>query len=117
SLSSYDLSVQVTNLLGSNVGAGIGAAVFAAILSAINKRHLKAGLGVLGDISVSGSVQRAINFPDKLAMLSENGAKLVLTSMENLVEMQDIPPSILNNTDVNFFSNNQMILQKAILNE
>ncbi len=117
SLSSYDLSVQVTNLLGSNVGAGIGAAVFAAILSAINKRHLKAGLGVLGDISVSGSVQRAINFPDKLAMLSENGAKLVLTSMENLAEMQDIPPSILNNTDVNFFSNNQRILQKAILNE
>jgi len=117
SLSNYDISVQITNLLGRNVGSGIGAAVFAAILSAIYKRQLRAGLGILGDLSVSGAIQRAINFVDKLAMLSENGAKLVLTSMENLAEMQNIPPSILNNTDVNFFSNSQMILQKAILTE
>ena len=50
-------------------------------------------------------------------MLSENGAKMALTPMDNLAEMQDIPPTILNNTDVNFFSNSQMLLQKGIMSE
>jgi len=117
SLSNYDLSVQVSSLIGSGIGYGIGASIFIAFLSAIYKRHLKSGLGVLGDISVSGAIQRSDNFSDKLAMLSENGAKMVLTPMENLAEMQDVPPTVLNNTDVNFFSNSQMILQKAISSE
>ena len=112
-----ELSIQISSLLGGSIGSSIGSSVFVAILSGIFKRQLKAGLAILGDLSVSGGVQRADNFADKLAMLSENGAKLVLTSMENLPEMQDIPPSILNNTDVNFFSNSQMILQKAIFSE
>lgn len=117
SLSNYDLSVQVSTLIGKGIGFGIGAAVFLAFLSGIYKKHIKPGVGVLGDITVSGSVQRADNFSNKLAMLSENGAKMVLTPMENLAEMKDVPPSILNNTDVNFFSNSQMILQKAILTD
>ena len=117
SLSNYDFSVQVSTLIGKGIGSGIGAAVFLALLSGIYKKHIKPGVGVLGDITVSGGVQRADNFSDKLAMLSENGARMVLTPMENLAEMKDIPPSILNNTDVNFFSNSQMILQKAILTD
>jgi ATP-dependent Lon protease len=117
SLSNYDLSVQVSTLIGKGIGFGIGAAVFLAFLSGIYKKHIKPGVGVLGDITVSGSVQRADNFSDKLAMLSENGARMVLTPMENLAEMKDVPPSILNKTDVNFFSNSQMILQKAILTD
>lgn len=117
SLSNYDFSVQVSTLIGKGIGFGIGAAVFLAFLSGIYKKHIKPGVGVLGDITVSGSVQRADNFSDKLAMLSENGARMVLTPMENLAEMNDVPPSILNNTDVTFFSNSQMILQKAILSD
>ena len=117
SLKNYDLSIQISSLIGGGIGHSIGAAVFIAILSAIYKRHLKAGLGVLGDISVGGGIQRADNFLDKLAMLSENGAKMALTPMDNLAEMQDVPPTILNNTDVNFFSNSQMILQKGIMSE
>lgn len=117
SLSNYDLSIQITSLIGSGIGPGIGAPVFIAFLSAIYKRYLKPGLAVLGDLSVSGGVTRADNFSDKLATLSENGSILVLSPMENLSELQDIPPSILNNTDVNFYSDSQMLLQKAILSE
>jgi len=117
SLGNYNLSIQLTSLIGSGIGSGIGAAVFMSVLSAIYKRHLKPGLGILGDISVGGAVQRADNFSDKLSMLSENGAKMVLTPMENLKEVQDIPPSILNKTDAIFYSDSQMLMQKAILNE
>jgi len=50
-------------------------------------------------------------------MLSENGAKVVIVPMENLNELTNIPPSVLGNTDVPLYQNNQMLMQKAILLE
>src|SRR5450756_1028084 len=78
SLKNFDISIQVTALLGSSVASGIGAAAYVAIISAIYKKNLKPALAVLGNISVGGAVERALNFSDKVSMLSENGAKLVL---------------------------------------
>ncbi|HBY56383.1 MAG TPA: ATP-dependent Lon protease [Candidatus Atribacteria bacterium] len=117
SLSNYNVSMQLSNLLGNEMSSGIGAAIYTAVLSAIHKRHLKPGISVLGDISINGAITHVDNFSDKVAMLSENGAKLILTPMDNLKEMENVPPSVLNNTDVNFYSNTQMIIQKAILSE
>lgn len=116
-LKNYDISVQITNLLGANITSGIGGAVYVAILSAIYKKNLKPGLGVLGNISIGGAIEKAINFVDKVSMLSENGAKNVVVPMDNLNELQDIPQSVLGNTDVPFYSNCQMLMQKGILNE
>jgi ATP-dependent Lon protease len=117
SLSNYNISIQLSNLIGNAMSNAIGAAVYTTILSAIHKRYLKPGIALLGDISINGAITRVDNFSDKVAMLSENGAKLILTPMENLKEMENTPPTILNNTDINFYSNTQMILQKAISNE
>ena len=81
------------------------------------KKNLKAGLAVLGNISIGGAVERASNFADKVTLLSENGAKTVLVPMENLSELGTLPTSILGKTDVPFYVNSQMLLQKAILGE
>jgi len=66
---------------------------------------------------VGGAIERARNFTDKVSMLSKNGARLVLVPMSNLNELQDLPPSVLGATDVPFYSNNQMLMQKVILGE
>ena len=117
SLKNYDISVQVTSLLGSHIASGIGAAAYVVIISGIYKRNLKPALAVLGNLSIGGAVERALNFSDKVSMLSENGAKLVLVPMSNLNELQDLPPSVLGATDVPFYGNNQMLMQKVILSE
>lgn len=117
SLSNFDLNIQVSNLMGAGIGGGIGAAVYVAILSALYKKNLKGGLSVLGNISIGGAIERALNFADKVTLLSENGAKTVLVPMDNLSEIGTIPPSILGKTDVPFYGNSQMLLQKAVLNE
>ena len=65
-------------MLGANITSGIGGAVYVAVLSAIYKKNLKPGLGVLGNISIGGAIERAINFVDNVSMLSENGAKNVI---------------------------------------
>lgn len=114
SLKNYDITIQVTNLLGASISSGIGSAVYIAIVSALYKKNLKAGLAVLGNISVGGAIERAINFADKITMLSENGAKSVIVPMDNLTELSNVPPSVLGNTDVPFYQNNQMLMQKAI---
>ncbi|BBE18580.1 ATP-dependent protease La [Aquipluma nitroreducens] len=117
SLKNFDLSIQITNMLGASISSGIGSAVYLAILSALYKKNLKAGLAVLGNISVGGAIERAINFADKITMLSENGAKTVIVPMDNLQELSNVPPTVLGNTDVPFYANNKMLMQKAILSE
>ena len=115
SLSGYDINIQISNLMGAYISGGIGSAVYIAIISAIYKKNLKPGLAVLGNISIGGAVERALNFADKVTLLSENGAKNVLAPMENINELTTIPQSILGKTDVPFYGNSQMLLQKAVL--
>ena len=117
SLKNFDVSIQVTNMLGASMSSGIGSAVYMAMISAIYKKNLKPGLAVLGNLSVGGAVERSINFADKITMLSENGAKAVIVPMDNLNELSNVPASVLGNTDVPFYSNNQMLMQKGILSE
>jgi ATP-dependent Lon protease len=115
SIKNIDITVQITNMLGGAVSSGIGSAVYIAIISSIYKKNLKQGLAVLGNISVGGAIERAINFADKITMLSENGAKTVIVPMDNLAELTNVPATVLGNTDVPFYSNNQMLMQKGLL--
>ena len=115
SLANMDITVQVTAMLGSTVHAGVGAAVFAGIISSIFNKNLKSALGIIGNISIGGAVERALNFNDKVSLLSENGAKTVLVPMENLTELTTIPATVLGKTDVPFYGNAQMIIQKMML--
>ncbi|WP_210402635.1 S16 family serine protease [Viridibacillus sp. FSL H7-0596] len=98
-----------------SLSSGIGVAVYIAIVSALYKKNLKDGLAVLGNISVGGAIERVTNFADKVTMLSENGVKSVIVPMDNLNELSNVPPIVLGNTDVPFYQNNQMLVQKAIL--
>lgn len=117
SLSNFDLTIQVSTLLGASISSGIGGAVYVSILSAIYKRNLKPGLAVLGNISIGGAIERVINLTDTITMLSENGAKTVIVPMDNLPEIAGVPQAVLGNTDVPFYSNSQMVMQKAVLGE
>jgi ATP-dependent Lon protease len=117
SLSGYDLNIQISNLMGASISGGIGCAVYVAIISAIYKKNLRAGLAVLGNISIGGAIERALNFADKVTLLSENGAKTVLVPMDNLNEITTLPSAILGKTDTPFYANSQMLLQKAVLME
>ncbi|EJX08621.1 ATP-dependent protease La [gut metagenome] len=114
SLNRLDITIQVTTLLGVSVHKGIGSAVFAGIISSIFGRNLKTGLGVIGNISIGGAIERALNFNDRVSMLSENGAKNVLVPMDNLTEMATLPATILGKTDIPFYANTQMLIQKMI---
>ncbi len=117
SINNYDFSIQITNVLGAGSFSGVGSAVYIAIISSIYKKNLKPALAVLGNISVGGAIERAKYFADKVSVLSENGAKTVIVPIDNLSELSNVPASVLGITDVPFYANTQMLLQKAILGE
>ncbi|MFA6592507.1 MAG: protease Lon-related BREX system protein BrxL [Bacteroidales bacterium] len=114
SLMRLDVNVQVTALLGTTQISGIGSAVFCSIVSSIFGRNLKSALGVIGNISIGGAIERAGNFSDRVSLLSENGAKIILVPMDNLQEVASLPATILGKTDVPFYSNAQTLIQKMI---
>lgn len=114
SLNKLDVNIQITALLGSTVHKGIGAAVFTALVSSVFNRSLKPALAVIGNISIGGAIERALNFSERVSLLSENGAKNVLVPMDNLPEMATLPATILGKTDIPFYSNSQMLIQKMI---
>lgn len=114
SLIHVDVTVQVSTLLGVRVHKGIGSAVFAGFVSSVFGKNLKPGLGIIGNISIGGAIERAFNFNDKVSMLSEYGAKNVLVPMDNLTEMATLPASILGKTDIPFYANTQMLIQKMV---
>src|SRR5574344_520201 len=114
SLMRLDVTVQVTALLGTTQVGGIGSAVFAAIVSSVFGRNLKPALSIIGNISIGGAIVRATNFSDRVSLLSENGAKTVLVPMDNLQETATLPTTILGKTDVPFYMNAQMLIQKIL---
>ena len=114
SLMRLDVTVQITTLLGVSVHKGIGGAVFAGIVSSIFGRNLKSALGIIGNISIGGAIERALNFNDRVSILSENGAKNVLVPMDNITEMATLPAAVLGKTDIPFYANTQMLIQKMI---
>ena len=88
--------------------------IFTALVSSVVGRTLKPALAVIGNISIGGAIERATNFSDRVSLLSENGAKNVAVPMDNLQEMANLPSAILGKTDVPFYSNTQMLIQKIL---
>ena len=117
SLNGYEITLQMTPLIGAELGTDIGSATFITILTAIFKKSSKTGLGVLGDLTIGGGVKQVAKFSDSLAMLSDNGAKNVLVPVANSQDMADLNSDLLAKTNVLFYTNAQKLLEKAIMDE
>jgi len=114
SLKNFNVTFQLTPLIGAELGTGIGSASFVTILTAVFKKSTKSGLGILGDISIGGGVKGVAKFSDALAMLSDNGAKNVLVPIANSQDMGSLNQDILAKTNPLFYTNAQKLLEKAI---
>jgi ATP-dependent Lon protease len=114
-LNTYDVSIQLTPLIGGEIGTEIGASVFMTILTSVFKKPSKSGLGVIGDITIGGGIKQVSKFSDSLAMLSDNGAKNILVPVGNSKDMADINSELLSKTNILFYSDAQKLLEKGIV--
>ncbi len=89
-LKDYDIAVQLTPMIGSEVGDDITVAIFVSILSAIHKNTLKKGLGIIGDMTITGSLKTTLTFVDRVTMLAENGAKSITVPLEQMANLASV---------------------------
>ncbi len=89
-LKDYDIAVQLTPMIGSEVGDDITVAIFVSILSAIHKNTLKKGLGIIGDMTITGSLKTTLSFVDRVTMLAENGAKSITIPLEQMANLVSV---------------------------
>jgi ATP-dependent Lon protease len=103
-LDTSDLHVEVINLLGNRVEAEIGVAFFVTAYSAIRKTAPQAGLLVLGDMSVLGTVKAVRSLVEPLQVAADNGARKVLIPTENKRSFMEVSAEVLERVDPVFFS-------------
>jgi len=77
-------------MIGSEVGDDITVAIFVSILSAIHKNTLKKGLGIIGDMTITGSLKTTLSFVDRVTMLAENGAKSITVPLEQMANLASV---------------------------
>ena len=89
-LKDYDVAVQITPLIGTEVGDDITVAIFVSVLSAIHKITLKKGLGVIGDMTITGAMKTTLSFVDRVTVLGENGARAVTIPLDQMSRLAQV---------------------------
>ena len=97
-LKDYTITVQAYPMLGKEVGKDVSVAVFVSMLSAFHRTLMKKGFGVIGDMTITGSLKTTLSFVDRLTMLVENGAKSVTVPIEQMNKLGSISVDIISKT-------------------
>jgi ATP-dependent Lon protease len=113
-LDTSDIHVEVVDLLGNHVEAEIGVAFFVAAYSALRKAAPQAGLLVLGDMSVLGTVKGVRSLVEPLQVAADNGARKVLIPTENKRSFMEVSAEVLEKVDPIFYSDVKSAAFKAL---
>ena len=95
-LKDYNVTIQVSPIIGSIIGGDISVAVFVAIVSAIHRATMKRALSVIGEMTISGTLKTTFSFVERLKVLSENGAKFVTVPIEQFASLSNSLDSLKN---------------------
>lgn len=113
-LDTADIHVEVIDLLGNRVEAEIGVAFFVAAYSALRKTAPQAGLLVLGDMSVLGTVKGVRSLVEPLQVAADNGARKVLIPTENKRSFMEVSADVLERVDPIFYGDVKAAAFKAL---
>jgi ATP-dependent Lon protease len=101
---SYDYNVEAIDLLGNKVEAEVGVAFFLAAFSAIRRAPARAGMLVMGDMSIQGNIKAARSLVEPLQVAMDNGARCALIPGENKRSFLEINTDEIDKIDPIFFN-------------
>jgi len=103
-LSSYDLNIQVMNLMQGKDTGDLGIAFYISILSAILQRTIAPQTVVLGHMSIHGVLSRVEGLGDKLRVAMDAGARRVVIPTTNIQDFATLPPEVIDKLQIDFYS-------------
>jgi ATP-dependent Lon protease len=113
-IDSYDFHVQIVDLMHSKEGSQGGVAFFVALYSLLRDRQVRAGLVVLGEMTIQGNILPVRSLVEPLQVIMDNGAKRVLVPIGNQRQFMQVPPDILERVDPIFYSEPLAAALKAL---
>jgi ATP-dependent Lon protease len=103
-LDSYDLHVQVVDLMAGKEGSEAGVAFFVALYSLLKERPVQAGLVVLGEMTIQGNILPIRSLQEPLRVAMDNGARKGLVPVESRRSFFDVPGDVAERVDPIFYS-------------
>ncbi|MFM6130846.1 MAG: S16 family serine protease [Sphaerospermopsis kisseleviana] len=100
----FDFNVEAIDLLGNKVAAEVGVAFFVAVFSAIRRASARAGMVVMGDMSIQGNIKAARSLVEPLQVAMDNGARCALIPAENKRSFLDVNTDVIVKIDPIFFN-------------
>jgi len=99
-----DYLMHATDLQGIGMSAELALAEFIGLCSSALDRPVQESLVVLGNITVSGTIEKISDFANVLQVCVDAGAKRVLIPAVSVVDLQTVPPELLIKIQPIFYS-------------
>ncbi len=109
-----DFHIEAIDLLSNHVSCEAGIALIVAVYSAIKKQSVRAGLLILGDLSIQGNIKALRSLVEPLQVGMDNGARGALIPLENKRNFLEVSDDIVERVDPIFFSDPMTAAMKAL---
>jgi len=100
----YDFNVEAIDLLGNKLQLEIGVAFFIAAFSAIRHASARAGMLVIGDMSIQGNIKAVKSLVELLQVAMDNGARCALIPAENKRSFLEVDTDVIDKIDPIFYN-------------
>lgn len=114
STTTKDYIIQYQDLQGIGMTSTLALPTLIALCSIALQKPTVSSLAVLGDISVSGTVNKVENLANTLQVCLDSGAKKVLLPITSAVDLGTVPPELVGCFNLIFFNNAEDAVFKAL---
>lgn len=109
-----DFHIEAIDLLGNHVLSEAGIAAVVAVFSALKRQSVLAGMLVLGDLTIQGTIKALPTLAEPLQVGMDNGARRALVPLENKRNFLEVSGEIVERVDPVFFSDPLTAAMKAL---
>ncbi|MFT9494755.1 protease Lon-related BREX system protein BrxL [Anaerosolibacter sp.] len=109
-----DYIINYQDLNGIGITKTLTLPTIIAICSAALQKPTLSSLAVLGEISISGTIQKVEELANTLQVCLDSGAKKVLIPITSAVDMATVPPELMGAFSIIFYNTPQEAVFKAL---
>ena len=114
STTTKDYMINYQDLNGIGITKTLTLPTLIAICSAALQKPTLSSLAVLGEISISGTIQKVEELANTLQVCLDSGAKKVLIPITSAVDMAAVPPELMGAFSIIFYNTPQEAVFKAL---